>query len=357
MSETDAPGGAEVFLLQSAEELRRRGYRVLPVLPSWKTGWLGSQFEDRGFRSLTYTIERTFDWKCLKDLVAKLRESGVDVLHSHEFSMAVYGAVISRILRKRHVVTMHGNMWMTQAWKRRTALRWAFRASDAVVAVSEDTRKHLLETLRLRESAVMTIPNGIPDPGGDRSGPVREFGLGPEEVVLLAVGNLIERKGHMVLLQSLALLHHAGCSVPWRLIIAGEGPERRRLEDFLRENGLEERVHLAGYRSDVGNLQAAADILVMPSLWEGLPLAVLEGMYAANAVVGSSISGIPEAVRDGVEGFLVPPGDAHALAAALRTLLEDDSLRESMGEAARERARTRFSIERMVDDYEALYVD
>ena len=270
--------------------------------------------------------------------------------------MAVYGAAACRMLGLRHVITMHGNQWVMDARRRRWALRWAFGSSSAVVAVSEDTRRHMLESMALPDSSIRTIANGIPEPKGDPTGPIAEFGLEEDEVVLLAVGNLTERKGHIVLLRALARIMAEGCAVPWRLIIAGEGDQRPVLEAFLTEHGLESRVHLPGHRSDIEDLQAVASVMIMPSLWEGLPLAVLEGMYAGNAVIGSETSGIPEAVREGVDGLLVPPGDDEALATAVRSLLEDADLRGRMGRSAYERAHARFSIERMMNDYEALYL-
>jgi glycosyltransferase involved in cell wall biosynthesis len=356
MLESDGPGGAEVFLLHSAEELRARGYQVVPVLPSWKTGWLAEQFRNRGFDPVSFTLECPIDWDCLKGLLVDLDRRGVDVIHSHEFTMAVYGAAAGRSLGKRHVITMHGNQWVMDARRRRWALKCAFGASDAVVAVSEDTRKHLLESMRLDSDAVVTIPNGIPAPQGDPERPRQEFALRSDETLLLAVGNLTERKGHIVLLRALRRLLEGGLTVPWRLIVAGEGPERPSLEAFIKDGGMESRVHLPGHRSDISDLQAAAEIMVMPSLWEGLPLAVLEGMHAGNAVIGSNASGIPEAIRDGVDGFLVTPGDDQMLADALRRLLEDPALRRRMGDSARKRALDRFSIHRMMDEYEELYV-
>lgn len=355
MLESDAPGGAEVFLLHSAEELRRRGYRVVPVLPSWKSGWLGEQFRGRGFEVLPFTMRRAMDWDCLCDLTRAIDAEGIDLVHSHEFAMAVYGALITRLLGKRHIITMHGNQWVMDARRRRVALKLAFAASHAVVAVSEDTKKHLVASMGLRSDAIVTVPNGIPEPAGDATGPRDEFQLGPDEVVFVAVGNLTERKGHIFLLRALDRVLREGCAVPWRLVIAGEGPERARLEAYVADAGLEDRVHLPGHRSDVDALQAAAHVMVMPSLWEGLPLAVLEGMFAGNAIVASDASGIPEAVRDGVDGFLVPPADDTTLANRLRRLLEDGGLRERLGASARERAESRFSVRRMMDDYEALY--
>jgi glycosyltransferase involved in cell wall biosynthesis len=354
--ESDGPGGAEVFLLHSAEELRRRGWDVLAVLPSWKSGWLAERFSEHGFRTATFTLHRPFDLGCLRSLVRLFRKEEIAVVHSHEFTMAVYGSAACRILGNRHIVTMHGNQRMTEALRRRIALRWAFRSSAATVAVSEDTRRHLIESLGIRPSLIRTIPNGIPDPAGDPSGVRAEFDIEPDEVVLLAVGNLTERKGHIILLKALRKLTEQGLSVPWRLIIAGEGPERDRLEAFRDESGLKDRVHLPGHRNDVADLQAMGNMLVMPSLWEGLPLAVLEAMFAGNPVVASKASGIPEAVRDGVDGILTETGDIADLARAIRTLLERRDLRERMGAAAAERARSRFSIGRMMDEYEELYL-
>jgi len=357
MLESDGPGGAEVMLLNCAEELRRRGHRVTPVLPFGKIGWLGAKFRDRGFEPIPFVLRRTLDPIHLYELTRDLRAIKVDVIHSHEFHMAVYGMAASKLLRRRHVITMHGNQTMTSARRRRVALRLAFRASHATVAVSEDTRRHLLESLSIPPSRICTIPNGVPDPGGNPEGPRKEFRISSDEIVLVAAGNLRPRKGHFVLLQALAQLTNEGCTTPWRLIIAGEGPERPRLESFLTENGLTDRVHLPGQRSDVNDLMAAAHITVMPSLWEGLPLTILEGMHSGNAIVASRISGIPEAVRDEVDGLLVPPEDADALASALRRLLEDPGLLHRLATSSAERARSYFTVSRMMDDYEALYFD
>jgi glycosyltransferase involved in cell wall biosynthesis len=169
------------------------------------------------------------------------------------------------------------------------------------------------------------------------------------------VGNLIERKGHAVLLHALAAIGGRGTHVPWRLAIAGEGVERPRLEALTREYGLTDRVRLLGARNDIPDLQAGADVFVMPSLWEGLPLAVLEAMVAGKPIVASRTSGIPEAIEDGRQGVLVPPGDVQALADALWRLMNEPELRASLGRAALERARSRFTIAAMVDQYERLY--
>jgi glycosyltransferase involved in cell wall biosynthesis len=350
-------GGAEIVLLQLGEQLRRLGHEVCPVVLSRRQapGWLEAEFTERGITPEALAIRSALDVRCLRDLIRILRRRRVTVLHSHEFSMAVYGAAAARWLRLPHVITMHGNMWMTDAWRRRAALRWAIRNSTATVAVSQETRRQLETDLGLPDHAIGTVWNGMPDVPGDRQ-PVRaELGLAPETVLLVALGTLIERKGHAVLLQSLAELTRRHPGLSWHLAIAGDGPERERLAALAAEGGIAERVHLLGFRSDVANLLAAAEVFVMPSWWEGLPLALLEAMFAGNAIVASDVSGIPEAIPGPEYGILVPPRDAPALTAALADVLRDGTLRARLGQAAQARAREVFSVERMARDYERLY--
>jgi glycosyltransferase involved in cell wall biosynthesis len=124
---------------------------------------------------------------------------------------------------------------------------------------------------------------------------------------------------------------------------------------FAEENGLADQMQILTFREDIPDLQAAADIFVMPSLWEGLPLALLEAMIAGSAVIASQTSGIPEAVTDLREGILVPPADEAALAVALKSLLTNAELRTSLGQAARARAHLDFTTAVMADRYEFLY--
>jgi glycosyltransferase involved in cell wall biosynthesis len=133
------------------------------------------------------------------------------------------------------------------------------------------------------------------------------------------------------------------------------GDQRELLEAFAREHGFLDRLHLLAQREDIPNLLAAADVFAMPSLWEGLPLALLEAMLAGRPIVASRISGIPEAVTDDVEGLLSTPGDIESLRQALGRLLSDSALRTRLGAAARARARREFTVEAMVDAYERRY--
>jgi glycosyltransferase involved in cell wall biosynthesis len=316
---------------------------------------LRGQLRERGFETETFSLRRPLDWRCFRGLAQMLRARRVDVVHSHEFTMAVYGAAAARRVGLRHVITMHGGRYFAAQWRRRVAMRWAARRSDALVAVSSATAEHLAGSLGLAPAAVTVIPNGIPFREGARDTVRRELGIAPDELLLVAVGNLYAVKGHMILLQALSTLHRSGEQLPWRLAIAGRGDEEMPLRTFAEAEGLTDRVHLLGYREDVPDILAAGDVFVMPSLSEGLPLALVEAMSASLPVIASEVGGIPEVVEHEREALLTPPGDPDALADALRRVMRDESLRIALGGAARRRALSDFGVRTMGDAYERLY--
>lgn len=355
--ESDGPGGAETMLLNLADELRRRGHEVLPIGPAGRAGWLGDRFRERGFVPESYVLRHAIDPACMRQIVDMLRSHRIQVAHSHEFGMAVYGAFAARRAGARHIITMHGGRYYAEQRRRRAALRWAARKSDALVAVSEATADDLRITLRLKDDAVRVVRNGIPFRTGSRSALRNELRLSESELLLVAVGNLYPVKGHAVLLRALGELRRSGAldAVPWRLALAGRGEEEPTLRAIAQEERIAERVVLLGYREDVPDILAAADLFVMPSLSEGLPLALVEAMAAGLPVVVSDVGGIPEVATGGREAILVPPGDAVKLAGGLATLIRDPGARAAMGAAARGRALREFSVSTMCEAYERLY--
>lgn len=364
MCESDALGGAEMVIARLARELSRRGHQVVGVGPDEQTqpnrgsnGWLRDHFrqEDLGWR--TYRKRRGVDPLCVKHLVDILREEAIDVVHSHEFAMAVYGTAATKLAGLPHVLTMHGSHAVAEKWKARSALRWAFASSRAAVAVSEATRTDLETSLRVTPGGLRVVHNGVPDQPGDRERGRLEARARAEELLVVAVGSLLALKNHELLIRSLAELNRQDAAAPWRLAIAGTGPERARLEQAAREFGVEDRVALLGARDDVPDLLAGADIFAMPSRWEGLPLALLEAMFSGTAIVATAVGGVPEAIEDGTQGLLISPNDSHQLTNALRRLGRDPALRASLGQAARQRAEQDFSIAAMTNAYERIYYD
>jgi glycosyltransferase involved in cell wall biosynthesis len=357
MLESDGPGGAEMMVFRLSEELRRRGHTVVPVGPARGVGWLGDHFRRVGFTPEVFRLQRPIDPGCVRGLMELFREHDIDAVHSHEFTMAVYGAAAARLLNLPHVITMHGGFTVTKVLRRRIALRWAMRQSDHTVMVSRATQRQFATELGVNEGMFTVVPNGVSLGDGDARRARAEFRIDERDCVLLAVGTLERHKGHQVLLEALARLVSAGLDAPWKLIIAGGrgGDQQGSLLNYVREMRLDNRVSIVTNRDDIPDLLALADVFVMPSLFEGLPMALLEAMLARKAIIASRTAGIPEAIVDGREGLLVTPSDVAGLADALRTLLTNPVRRAALADAAWLRAEKEFTVSVMAEGYERLY--
>jgi len=229
-----------------------------------------------------------------------------------------------------------------------------------VVAVSEQVRQSFLKELGLtaeQAPRLVAVANGVPIPPppspAERQAVRARQGVGEGEALLLGVGRLCEQKNFGDLVAAAAHLREAG--VPFRAVVAGDGPLRGDLEADIAQGGLQDTVTLLGAVDDVTPLLQAADMLVMPSLWEGLPLALLEAMACGLPVVGYAIDGLSDVVEDGRHGLLVPKGDTAALAAACRRLVEDPELRERLGRSGRELVEQRFGFDRTIEQLLELY--
>lgn len=343
------------MVVQLGEALSQRGHEPLLVTRRNGVGWLPRQFAERGLPLELHSYRHFVDPRSTLELVEMLRRHRLDVLHSHEFTFALYGHLATRLWRLPHIVTLHGGTYFGQRWRRRWALRQVIGGSRATVAVSGATRKVIADIVHVPESVLHVIPNGVGFVPGERQ-PVRsEVELQPGELLIAAVGNLYPVKGHRTLVDALALLHAREPGLGWRAVIAGRGKEEPVLRQLAESGGIGDRVRLLGYRSDVANVFAAADMLVMPSLSEGLPLALVEAMMAGLPIVASEVGGIPEVVTHERDALLVPPGDPHALATALSRLLRDPELRSRLSTRARERAHAEYTLDGMCDRYLELY--
>jgi glycosyltransferase involved in cell wall biosynthesis len=180
-----------------------------------------------------------------------------------------------------------------------------------------------------------------------------ELGLREHDPLIVSVGNLYPVKGHRYLLEAVARLLPRYPDL--HLAIAGQGQLRTSLLALAQALGVEGRLHLLGLRADVGNLLLASDIFVLPSLSEGLPVAMLEAMLAGRPIVATRVGDVPVALNDGEAGLLVPSADAATLAEAIDRLLANPALARKLGEAARDRARSEYQLDTMTSRYETLY--
>lgn len=289
-----------------------------------------------------------------------VRDHEIALVHSHSPYMAV-GCRLGLGRRVRHVHTEH-NVWESY----HPATRWGnmltFPRNDHVFAVSEHVRTSVRypRALRfLRLPTLETLYHGL-DPAalsrwGDSNGIRSELGLPPETPLFGTVANFRPQKGHRDLVRAAA---HVREAIPEaRLLLVGQGPAEADVRQQVRDLGLEDTVLFLGQRDDAPRVAGSLDVFVLPSLFEGLAIALIEAMALGRAAVVTGVGGLGEVVRHGENGLVVPPGEPRALADAIVTLLRDGSLRRRLGEGARHRAADfdiRRAVKRVLEVYEEL---
>jgi len=351
--ETDGPGGAERMLASLANELQCAGYPGIAFVPARLEGWLEAELAGLGVPVEYVPLGRPFSPRFAHDLAAAFRRHNVALAHSHEFTMGFYGAWAARLAGVPHVITMHGSRYYAARWRRRLALRWAITSSAAITAVSRALAESLRRDLWLRQGSVAVVPNGIRPRRAEASGLRSELGLRSGDRLLLSVGNLYPVKGHGDLIAALAGLAARYPSL--HVAIAGRGDLAETLRGDALARRVGDRLHLLGLRNDVADLLASADAFVLPSLSEGLPLALLEAMFAGLPIVATRVGEVPAALAHGAAGLLVEPGRPDELAAAIDRILSDAELARTLGTRARARALAEFDVAKMAERYESLY--
>jgi glycosyltransferase involved in cell wall biosynthesis len=284
-----------------------------------------------------------------------LRENQTDVLHSHKFGSNLWGALVGPSAGVP-VFVAHEHSWSYEGRPLRKLAdrRLISRRADALIAVSGEDRRRMIEVEGIDSDRIRLIPNGMPPVRELDGGDVRaELGIG-DAPVLGAVSTIRPEKGLDLLVGAAAELSR---EVPrLQVVIAGDGdgsPLRRRAEEL----GIGDRLHLLGFRSDIGSVIASFDVAVNASEREGTPLSILEYMDAGVPVVATAVGGVPEMLGGGEAGVLVEPGDPAAIARAAAGLLSDPARASEVGEAGRRRRRGEFSMETMVSRVEDLYVE
>ncbi|MGA9017069.1 MAG: glycosyltransferase family 4 protein [Acetobacteraceae bacterium] len=337
------------FLLPLMRALRARGHEVIGVCAE---GPFLDGPRTEGFRIESLKLERSVSllahWHAFRALVRLFRTERPDLVHAHMpisgflARMAAWWAGVPRI-----AYTGHG-FWFNfpGSWPRAAvgfAMEWlAARVTDTFLTVSEAEARDA-KRLHIHRDA-MAIGNGR-DPARFKPDPAvrqrvrAEFGVPEEAVVVLAVSRLVWHKGYPELAAAMRAVPGAMLWVAGERLSSDRGPDMAAL---LRNAGLGERLRLLGYRDDVPDLMAAADIFVLPSRFEGLPMSVIEAMLTSRPVVATNVRGPAEQVVSEVTGLLVLPGDASALAAALARVVGDKALCARMGAAGRERAVEKY---------------
>lgn len=337
-------GGAERLLAKLVQRMPRERFDMKIVCLARRGAW-AAEVEAHGIPVHCLDKRTGLDPTILFRLLALLRREKPDLVNTHLWTADVW-ARLAAILMRVPVIVTEQNVDVWKKWYHRLIDRLLFRRTDAVICVSGK----VAEFYRARgvpKDKLHVIPNAVDLSMFDAD---RRPGSPPEQMVepgvfsFICAARLHPQKAHGVLLRAVRLLMSAG-SRPFMVLLAGEGPLRPDLERQVAAEGLSGHVHFLGLRQDLPSLLQQCDAFVLPSLYEGLPLAILEAMAAGLPIVATDVGGNADLVEHGRNGFLVPPNDPQALARAMAALIDDGGLARAMGAEGRQRVARDYSID------------
>ncbi len=357
VSTSTTVGGAEKTLYTLATLTDPKRHQVVGVVSVKPVGAYGEKLKRQGVHveSLGLTASpRPADATRLAQVIERVRP---DIVHA-----VMYQAIqLCRLAKPK--VPFPFKLVSSPRVHYRTRSLWTLlvdralkNRDDLLIAECDASRDFLVKRLGYAPAKVLTIRNGVDLAGWpvskvDRQKRRMELRLGSDDLLIGAVGRLDKQKGFAVLIEAMARLK----KTELRCVILGEGPERSRLEALIRRHELEKHVWLYGERTDIVTWLSAFDIDCLPSLWEGLPNTLLEAMALGLPVVASAVDGVPEVILNGKTGVLVPPDAPAALAKALKDLAADPARRAALGAAAHAAVMEKFTLTRMMDEYQNAY--
>ncbi len=355
-------GGAEALLVTFAAGLDRQRFDLhLISLRHTPDQRLVRQVRALGVPVTQLHQRNAYDIPALLAIVRYIRRHRIDIIHTHLLAADIMGRLAGWLTGHPVVSTIHNNRTdLDEEPRRRQWLeRWTARLlGRRLVVVSELLREEITAWFGLPPERVITIANGVdterfrPRPGFDRAA-VRRHLVGGDYPLITNVARLMPQKAQHHLIDAARIVLAACPDV--RFVLVGEGPLRPDLEAQAAALGLSDRVILAGFRPDVPDILAASDVFVLSSLWEGMPVALLEAMAAGCAAVATDVGGVRQVLRHEVNGLLVPPADPPALAAALLRLCRDPAYTRHLGQAGQAWATREYGMRAWVGKWESLY--
>jgi glycosyltransferase involved in cell wall biosynthesis len=347
-------GGQEYRVLLEAEGMEQRGHVVVVAAP--KGSQLAVLAQQRGLQVKTTTSGNRGWITLVPSYLRMIKKYKIDVVNTHG-SLDSWTASIAGRISSRHPViirTRHKSTPVSRSLRHRLLYG---RLPHVVTTTGEAVRQELITRNRLSPSRVISIPTGVDlerfHPQPPDAALRKSLGLGSQGPLVGAVTFLRPEKGMEVLIEAVRLLKN---TVPTlKCLIIGDGGEKLTLLARIRDLGLEHCVHLVGFRQDIPALLSLLDVVVIPSFEEGIPQSLTQALAMERPVVASAVGGVPEVVKDGVTGLLVPPRNPAVLAEKISFILNNPSTGARMGKSGRQVIQERYSMECMLTQTENVY--
>lgn len=350
-------GGAEKTVYTLATLLDPAKFRVVGVVSVKPFGPYAQKLASAGFPTFTLNMTGRPGLSQLRGLRQIVDDTRPDLVHAVMFQAIQLSRLVKRRASKAfRLVTSPRVNYRHRSWPSLLVDRALKGADDLLISESQASRTFLTRWLGYAPEKVAVIHNGVDVAGWPASRLERqqkrlELRLAADELLFGTAGRLDQQKGHRYLIEAMTRLR----GQPLKLVLLGEGPEHDRLKALVRKRHLERQVWLLGERQDMPTWLSALDGFVLPSLWEGLPNALLEAMALGLPVIASGVDGVREVVEDGKTGLLCRPKDPAGLASLIARLCGDPGLRQRLGAAARDMVSARFGLIEMMAGYERAY--
>ena len=349
-------GGAEQVVINLAKGIDKKKFNVIVCCLNDK-GIFAQEVEKEGIEVIALGKKGKFDATVLFKLIRVIKKYKIDIVHTHLWTSDFWGRIAAKLAGVPVIISTVHNV---DVWKPKVFLlidRILSYFTDKIIAVSNTVKYFYINNAKIPKNKIETIYNGIDvdkfNIKVNRNIKRRELGLNADTKVLAVIGRLVEQKGHIYFLECFRKL--LGKYSDIQGLIVGDGPLRGELEERSKMLGLNGRVIFTGIRNDIPEILKIIDVLVVPSLYEGLPTIILEAMAAGVPVVATNVGGNSEIIVNGETGFIVPPKDSSVLAEYIGKILENNNLVESMRVMSRERAIQYFSLDKMMREVEGIY--
>ncbi|MBU1727515.1 MAG: glycosyltransferase [Candidatus Omnitrophica bacterium] len=351
-----ANAGTEKHLLNLAKGLAGNGFEVT-ICCLFN---LGMSLDCLGYDNIelvSLNRRSVYDPRIIFDLLRICKKGKFDVLHSYLFAFHYLAVIPAKICGAPIIITTRRELARWKKWHHNFFENLANLFTDKVIACSVAARDFALDTESLTVNKVNVIYNGVDldvfKPKDKNNIILDEFGLSDKDVVVGMVANFSDIKNHIYFLEGLVEVKKNTPGI--KCLLVGDGALRVNIEEAIERLGLVGNVRLAGQRDDVADILSVIDIFVLNSLEEGLPNSILEAMACGLPVVATKVGGVSESVAHGESGLLVSPGALTDLAKAITALAQDKNLRKKMGCRSRAIIESKFSFQRMLEDYIDFY--
>jgi glycosyltransferase involved in cell wall biosynthesis len=350
-------GGTEQVIKNLVEATDKTKFNTKILCIESPVGPFGEMLSKKGYQIDSLSRKEGFDLKLVFEIRKYILQHRIDVLHCHQYTPWVYGALASILTGTKVIFTEHGRFYPDRSsWKRKYINPFLVKLTDHITTISKATKQALVEYEYIPGSKIEIIYNGIAELEGNVTATQqlrKNLSISEDTLILGTISRLDPIKNHRLLISSFARIQKIYPKL--MLVIVGDGDLRSNLDKLVKQLEISDKVIFTGFKPNPVDYLQLMDIFLLPSLSEGTAMTLLEAMSLSKACIVTDVGGNPEIIEHEVSGLVTPSDDENMLVAACDLLLKDGKLRKKLGDAARAQYEKRFTVQYMLSNYQEIY--